>query len=337
MKIRIFPIVLFTLFSLFSCEEEIIVGVDKVDPYIIMNAQLHTDDTTHSIILMIGRRDATDPCSGADVRVYINDNVTVRAEEVEMEEIYEKSVYLFDAQIHPGDRVRIEAKARNMSAIADVTAPEAPIIENVNYSIKDESTAENEYEKTFYVLKTTVRDLPKKSFYRCLIKAEYEIVTESSTMTLLSDTNLLDPTGEPLLTAGWGSDDDEYSLSNLFSPQNTYSIFTDDSFADGKYSLNLKASKSWVNSPWFDAIDTNIDRATFKPTAIIKVYSMSFLQYKYIISLYNLDLFGYEVSVIAEPVSLPSNVEGGLGFVTIESCSEYRVPLPEFEFDERYY
>mgnify|MGYP002621661685 CR=1 FL=1 len=337
MKIRLFPI-LFAVFPVFSaCENEIIVDIEDIDPVIIMNAQLHTDDTTHSIILTIGRRDGTDPCAGAEVNVFINDRPPIRADEVEMEEMYEKGEYRFDAEIHPGDAVRIEAKAGRMMAKATVTAPEAPMIEKVDYSVKSYPSADNSYENTFHVFKTTIKDLPEKSYYRCDICAEYEVVTDTYSMTLYPSMTLLDSSGEPLLTTGWASDDDDFNLSNLFSPENSYSIFTDDTFADGKYTLNLRSSDFWVKSPWFVNDFSYLINATLKPTAIIKIYSMSFLQYRYIISLYNYDVFGYEVSILAEPVSLPSNVEGGLGFVTIDSCSEYRVALPEFEFDNNLY
>ena len=136
MKIRLFPLLIAAFAAFLSCENEIVIGVDEVDPYIIMNAQLHTDDSTHSIVLTIGRRDGTDPCSGADVKVFLNDNPAIRAVEVEMEEMYEKSVYMFDAEIRPGDRVRIEARVGSMLAKADVTAPEAPVIEDVDFSMK---------------------------------------------------------------------------------------------------------------------------------------------------------------------------------------------------------
>ena len=337
MKIRLFPILILALAALFSCENEIIIGVDEVDPYIIMNAQLHTDDSSHSIFLTIGRRDGTDPCSGADVKVYINDNPPISAEEIEMEEIYEKAEYTFDATIRSGDRVRIEASAGGMKVKADVTAPEAPDIETVDFSVKDNPTAEDQDERSYYVFKTKIKDLPGRSFYRCLIGTEYEMVTDTSTVMLQTDMNVLDQSGEPLLTAGWATDSDDFNLNNLFSPENNYSIFTDDTFSDGEYSLNLRAPVWWVNSPWFNNYDPYISEATLKPTAIIKIYSISFLQYRYIISLYNLDLYGYEVSILAEPVSLPSNVEGGLGFVAIDSYSEYKVPLPEFTIDRRLY
>ena len=338
MKIRLFPLLIAAFAAFLSCENEIVIGVDEVDPYIIMNAQLHTDDSTHSIILTIGRRDGTDPCSGADVKVFLNDNAAIRAVEVEMEEMYEKSVYMFDAEIRPGDRVRIEARVGSMLAKADVTAPEAPVIEGVDFSVKDNPAAEDPDNRSYYVLKTKIKDLQGKSYYRCKIGAEYEAVTQTSSRMLYTDMNILDQSAEPLLTAGWASGDEDFNLSNIFSPENSYSIFTDDSFEDGEYTLNLRAPVVWVNSPWFNDPDYVIsDSVLMKPTAVIKLYSMSFLQYRYIISLYNYDLFGYEVSIIAEPVSLPSNVEGGLGFVSVESYSEYKVPLPEFELGGRYY
>jgi hypothetical protein len=59
----------------------------------------------------------------------------------------------------------------------------------------------------------------------------------------------------------------------------------------------------------------------------VQLRSLDFSQYRYLKALENLDTFGTEMSFLVEPTTLPSNVEGGLGFVGLETVTE--VPFYE--------
>ena len=71
-----------------------------------------------------------------------------------------------------------------------------------------------------------------------------------------------------------------------------------------------------------------------------RLRSLDFAQYHYLKALNNLETFGTEMSFLVEPTTLPSNVEGGLGFVGIETVTEFCYARFEREYeplDEIYY
>ena len=57
--------------------------------------------------------------------------------------------------------------------------------------------------------------------------------------------------------------------------------------------------------------------------ATVQLRTLDLTQYHYLKALENLDTFGTEMNFLVEPTTLPSNVEGGLGFVGIETVAEY--------------
>ena len=60
-----------------------------------------------------------------------------------------------------------------------------------------------------------------------------------------------------------------------------------------------------------------------------RLRSLDFAQYHYLKALNNLETFGTEMNFLVEPTTLPCNVEGGLGFVGIETITEF--PYARFE------
>ena len=64
-----------------------------------------------------------------------------------------------------------------------------------------------------------------------------------------------------------------------------------------------------------------------------RLRSLDFTQYHYLKALNNLETFGTEVSFLVEPTTLPTNVEGGIGFVGIETVTEMRYASFEREYE----
>ena len=67
-------------------------------------------------------------------------------------------------------------------------------------------------------------------------------------------------------------------------------------------------------------------------TCHFRLRTLDFTQYHYLKALNNLETFGTEVNFLVEPTTLPSNVEGGLGFVGIETITEMQYAA----FDREY-
>ena len=64
-----------------------------------------------------------------------------------------------------------------------------------------------------------------------------------------------------------------------------------------------------------------------------RLRSLDFTQYHYLKALTNLETYGTEMTFLVEPTTLPCNVEGGLGFVGIETITEFSYARFEREYE----
>ena len=334
--------ILISLFLSVSCLTEEIIKIGDDTPVPVMNAQLHAGDTLHRVFLNLSRLDRVEPLNEAVVKVYINDALAATAEWVEMEEIYSNSEYIFKADFNPGDRVRIEATKGSFHAKAEVTVPPAPSILSVKYEKVQQGEEELNFEYRYYV---QIEDASSEdSFYR--ISMDKDVTVENYykdnpvPKITKSDTHYVSVynSDEPVISDGWmkevEDDEDIMSLlSSLFMIENQFNIFTDERFRNETYTLKLRSD----NLGFVSDFDYAAERIVCNPTVNIRVNSMSFLEYRYLISLCNFDTVGTDVNFISEPISLPSNVEGGIGFVSVESSACYSIEMPSWEQDLRYY
>lgn len=67
------------------------------------------------------------------------------------------------------------------------------------------------------------------------------------------------------------------------------------------------------------------------PALQLSLMTLSLEEYSYLNALNAAGVWGFEGAFLTEPVTFPSNVEGGLGFVSIASASGISLALPELE------
>ena len=336
-----------------SCYEQIVIPVGDDEAVGVMNAQLNTLESVHTIQLSLSQKSDVKGLTGADIRVFVNGTLEATAKEIISLNPYGtvwdgyhshkgplKTDYTFEADFRPGDEVRIEARKGEMVLSSTVTVPAVVPISSV-----DTSTVKMNYmgeTDTYLQAKTVFNDLPSVSFYRLSGRMVDEII-------------LLDDSGEPVPDLS-GAKEYEISLETGFDPiisegagktggtdigallkaENSYHCFADTPFSgeectirplvffshlsDGYYWYYPDFLDNIENPDWaaIDAMDRRVQRRW-----IIQLRSLDFAQYHYIKALENLDTFGEDMSFLVEPTTLPSNVEGGLGFVGMETVTEY--------------
>ena len=324
------------LCALVACEEEIDIRVGNETPVLLMNAQLHSDDTLHAVFLHTSLISRLEAYEGATVTVTVNETEKIEAQAVPAEESYMshwRTPYAFRADFHPGDRVRIDAVRGADHAWAEVTFPEPGTIVSVD-TLRVESPDNNEYAST-YQFRVGIRDIPgKDSYYRLAIKARAESGDENDpagAVRVEEQAVNFDNSADPAINEGRTvSESGEEDLLGELMPGNRYSAFTDHLFPDGDYTLRVDASRYIFLYSMFSETDV-------RHYAVVKLYTMSLSQYRYLRAIDNFDAFGYEMSFLVEPTSLPSNVEGGIGFVSAETCVERRLEIPGEAFNPIYY
>ncbi len=362
-------IIYITLASLImgSCSTYIELDNDLPEKRLILNALLSTGNTTHDIFLhervdSYGDKkyEALEPVSGATVTCYVNGEAVAVAKEYndsEADHWYDEYVlrtrkYVLEATFKPGDEIRIEARRGDDAVYAEVTAPEPVEIEllgvadaNVDYNqhvVKwgDEYTiAINDIkgEDTWFRVGNSPRsmEMTYHFYYR-----DGTQIQPGGTESHVDNAHLYIEK-DPILNDGYMPNDREI-LSNL-NPTNTYRVFTDSQFKDDRAEVKLFIdddcySYYYFHDEWEKATSVDVIQ---EQTIIIE--TISYDTYCYYRALNAAEIWGYKIDFISEPVIIPTNVSGGLGFVGIATANTltYDLPpytenLPDFYYDMYY-
>ena len=347
---KLIPILMLSFLAA-GCYEEILIPTEDKEPVLVMNAQMNTIEYTHTVYLSVSRLSKVEPLPGASVTVYVNGTLKIEAEEQNDDESWNTTAYIFQKGLHPGDEVRIEARKDAFYATSTVIVPPEVAIESI-----DTSSVRLTYldDTSDYVqIKVRFKDLPGASWYgvdhrtldvwRYLDEAgnpipEYSVVS-GSTGGINTDFDPVISEGSAKTTGG--------DLGALLSASNYYHCFSDDPIADQECTLRVMMNPWYFYLPEYRyglyvpaemeyeegiytklmGMPVRLDRWCF-----FRLRSLDFSQYHYLKALNNLEAFGTEVNFLVEPTTLPSNVEGGLGFVGIETVSE----LPYAHFKREY-
>ena len=347
---KIIPILMLSFLAA-GCYEEVLIPTEDKDPVLVMNAQMNNLEEIHEVNLSVSRLSKVEPLPGATVKIYVNGTFVAQAEEMVEEDPWNRTKYAFEATFHPGDEVRVEAVKGAFNATATAKVPAPAYVESIDTS--SVRMAYLDFTSDYVQLKVRFKDLPGNTWYGVdhVLHDVWEYLDEegntSPEYTAVSDGRGGIETGfDPVISEGAaktnGSD-----LAALLSAENYYNCFADTPFADQDCTLRVLMYHwsfylaqerygiyvpEWMNNnpdAWsiLTAMPVRIHR-----TCIFRLRTLDFSQYHYLKALNNLETFGTEVNFLVEPTTLPSNVEGGLGFVGIETITEVPYATQEREF-----
>lgn len=261
-------------------------------------------------------------------------------------------IFRLTARFQPGDNIRLEATAEGgkYHVSSQVTVPrplQSLQVDTCTALIRQWGSmrAHRQY-------RITLEDLPnEKNYYRleivnnkdfrCVIYMPSEdengdyIKDENGNFiyTITKDTVVnyryteLINREDVILTDGHvtSSDDDENAMfpTNI---ENKYSIFTDNRFTNS--SATLKVYTPLYDDNYDILRSLNYTRCYLKQTITVRLLSLPETYYRYLKALNCMDDEDYDEALM-EPISLPSNVEGGLGFVGISSEIQYTIDIPD--------
>ena len=341
-----------------GCYKEIRIPTEDKDPVLVMNAQMDNLEETHVVNLSRSLLSKVEPFPGARVSVYVNGTLVAEAMEMVEEYAWNRTAYAFKATFKPGDEVRIEATKDAFNAHATVRVPPAVAVASVDTS----SVRMTYLDQTsdFIQLKARFKDLPGDSWYGVdnRTSERWEYLDEEGNVipgyiASTSDRGYIETGFDPVISEGAGKTSGS-DLTALLSVENTYHCFSDAPIAGDECTLRvmtypwnvylgdqygLLTPQVLVDDPdsWsiLSKLPFRVHRECF-----FRLRSLDFSQYHYLKALNNLETFGTEMSFLVEPTTLPCNVEGGLGFVGIETITEYSYARFEREYepmDEIYY
>lgn len=316
-----------------SCLNKIDMEFEDTDVKIVLNAQLSAADQLHKIYLNSSTISDVYPMKGASVRVYVNGAKAADAEEMEGESWW-PTHYQFNAKLNPGDEVRVEASKSGETASASMTVPQAVQMAAVDTSRLTLRSFDSSEE--YFLFKIALQDPEGPNYYRlhCVKEETLQIYREGEEAPEVNqyvESVKLDTSLDPILSEGVSTSPGE-DITAFFTVDNTYAVFSDELFSGEKQTLRAAISAYWLTSDSWQYLDVEEGKAPWDYMYVqirlrLFLESIDFMQYRYLKALNNMETFGYSQVVIIEPTTLPSNVEGGIGFLAVST------PSAPFTFD----
>lgn len=310
-----------------GCENDLPYYIGKQEKQLIMNAMFEAGAKENGVYLNLSGRNNINYIRDGAVTLYVNDEKRETAEALpggwssSGGENLQK-VCKLKTLLHPGDRIRLEASADSgkYQASAEVVVPQpADLIKVDTFLTRIKVDA---YMTDCMRYKITLNDRPgEKNYYQLVIREnEYWGDPDDAEEWTPRDIREIINQEEIVLTDGHIStgDDDEYNIFDR-TIENKYNVFTDGRFQGTSYTLKV------YTTYWYGGWPGEAKVAD----ALISILSITKMEYHYIRALSLLESDKYEPTFM-EPVVIPTNVQGGLGFVGASSASQVRIRLADW-------
>lgn len=308
-----------------ACENEIPFQQGTRSPQLLMNAVLGAGKANNEVQLKIIENNESRHVASGSVTVYVNGKKTETAEAIVYAVGYGDTtkLCLLGTPFQPGDLVRLEADAEDgkFHASAEVRIPR-PVEESIQVD-----TFLTQLKVGFNVekcmrYKITLHDRPGENNYYQLIllKNEYwgdpdagwEYDPYITYEEIINQEDIVLTDGH-LTTA----DDEEFGNLDM-NIRNKTNVFTDNRFKNTSYTLK-------VYTRFFDYHNYGEESHIVIKTTI-RLLSVTEAYYRYMRVLNCLESDNYNPTFM-EPVILPCNVQGGLGFVGATSEQQLTIRI----------
>ena len=309
-----------------ACMNKVPVDFGEVEPKLVMNAQLESQEGEQLIYLSESSQVSLKPVHGAEVTVYVDGKPLATAREVETEDISDKSMnaaaYSFQGGFPVGSQVKVSAKKGSWEAWAQADVLPPPSISAVDTlrTLEQEMAGNFEYTEEVFHVKITFKDLSGDNYYQVGVMV-YKQVTlvdaQGETREKIYYENLPMSGGNDPVLGGAAAG------MSIFDLEKTYLVFSDEMFRDQEYTLRLSVPAELLSSALLDWNREFIPVYFLTTTTLVPwLECISREEYDYMNALNNLENFGYTSQVIVEPTTIPSNVNGGLGFLAVRSRTQ---------------
>ena len=330
--------------SFTSCENEIPYNPSLHVPQLVMNALLEAGEEENFVYLSLSGANNISHVDEAVVTLYVNGRAVEVAEELppiqpfgnapdtELPEIAKRKKFRLKTRFSPGDCLRLEAVAEGgrYRAKASVVVPQ-PLdglrVDTATVMLRYRYDSWKPCRRYLVSIDDRSGEL---NYYRLDIRRELKIYGRSfvgnDTVDFVNKTSLVNRE-DVVLTDGrpmTGDEEDNFFLPNM---ENKFNIFSDRLFAGSSHTLK-------VYTETLDDFTTSVvhDVKRVEHKAVVRLLSLNEEEYRYLKALNCLDSDDYDTSLM-EPVVIPSNVKGGLGFVGCSADVRMELELPEVVFN----
>ena len=263
---------------------------------------------------------------------------------------YRQLLVSFPASLRPGDIVRLRFEANQgtyQAATAELTVPEPVSIAKVDTARV--TVRHIDWTDRYLQLRADVPDRRGEANWysislRNISEGWYSFLDGGPDLFVSVDNTLyIHDLDDPVLLDGnMGADDLTFFD---FSGNGSFACFSDQMFRDGTAHLRMNAFSSWNDEGpdfmrlgaevlrrygYIETQERGFDRCRAAHRLEIRLSHCSRDAYYYLRALRTIASDGYEPAIV-EPVTVPTNIEGGIGFVGIVNTAVARIDLPSEE------
>lgn len=307
---------------------------------IIMNAFLRTDETEHTVWLSRGQLNDVNALPDATLDCYVNGTLTASGVLQDTERYTENyhttaCAFRFSAKLQPGDEVRLEAASGELHASATVTAPLPARLAAVD-------TVSMDSDRYMHVLACHLQledRVGEANWYRlcAVLDGKKQSISDTGeTVRNESGRNAVsfEFSNDPILNDGYRTQDDDRALAESgvtlgTGIYNRFCSFRDQAFADRTAEVDIQIPTSSLH--YWGTYNAQPLRAFITRQLTLRLLTLSEETFSYLAALNAGAPQGYSWSILTEPVHIPSNVQDGLGFVSLSSASSVTLRLPDVE------
>lgn len=326
-----------------ACEVELQAPSDGMpETVLLLDGWISSLDSLHTLkVAASSLSDGLIKAENVKVSIYVNGALKDESDSVTMRSA-RTSEFVLKAQFAPGDTVEVKADSPLGHASASSVILPAPSVSDISYdgtlrmSYYDYS---NKEEGTFELFRFNLHDNPRKGdvyhvgLYRT---SDYVLVaddvdedyphassrpigwTQHNPIDRYDAYNML----EPAMKIDWGKAD--YSNSN-------FTLFTDRFFDGETYRVSVMSLPYRTPPYGYGGRET----WAIREKVIVRVEAVSEEAYRYYSDVEYAISGDSVIPAFYEPPILPSNVEGGIGFVCFASATELICDLPEILYGWR--
>ncbi len=332
-------IVLMLAVALASCTKDYQLNREPIEDVLTVQANLHSADSVHLVYVRVSGDSGVERVGeSAVVRCTVNGaDVPVGPHEI----WGETGVYEFEYDFEPGDKARLDVEYEGMHAYSETVVPQRIEMELVDTVQRVEYYGADPVGKSTEIfLKVRIKDRSgEKSYFRLgdmrhLLRTYYwkkgddgHLLPDpviDDTWKIYSGNNGWQLGSNPVLHDDYMITDEDDLLSAI-NPTNYYRVFSDKLFVDSDVVIEFSFHEDWLNH--FNRLEENLEN---KSIVTVSMEHIDYETYNYWKAL-NSERMGSYGGLIMEPVIIPNNIVGGIGYFSISMDTSFDLLLRHYK------
>lgn len=323
-----------------ACDNPLEYRSTPLEPQLTVNGQFSADEDCHYLYVglcddktLLMPPEATVSCS-VNGQFRCNGTITemtdrniplVYGETFYSPESLRQNVYAIKTTFNAGDHVEITVNAGGMAASVALEVPQAPVSASFDSEWREMAIDEDSLPETVLSARTSFPDFSgTDDWYRL----DFLMSFQGESRFIQYYLTALNTSDDPVLAEGRIDSGGGLDVVRMMAG-NPYSIFSDNLFGGENVTVTANFEQEGVED---GPITGHFPKGEYQRRLRVRLHHLDYNSFRYLkmLALKRIDLFS---SDFTEPVTLPCNVKGGIGFVSISNPAVGFLSLSDIYYD----